>query len=241
MRLSVTVPPPVEPVTLAEIYAHLRLDTTGSPPTNPDDALLQSQIQAAREHVENCTRRAVIQQTLVYRLPYFPTDRLFFLPRRFYDDTLSDQVKPFYIELPKSSPFIGMGDPATSPDTPGVQYYDENNTLRTLDPATYQVSSDAEPARIDLVWGETWPITYERTDAVIITYQAGYAPYTGGSPVATDYRKNVPQSIKNAIKLRVQQLYDPMTPDKYKQLESAIDSMLYSYKVYTFEYGSSNQ
>lgn len=229
MRLSVTVQPPVEPVTLSEIYAHLRLDTTGSPPTNPDDALLQSQIQAAREYCEQATRRAIIQQTLQYKLPYFPTDRVFFLPRRFYDESLTDYVKPYYIELPKSSPLISLDS---------IQYYDQNNALQTLDPAKYQVSNDAEPARIDLIWGETWPWTYERTDAVIITYKAGYMPTYAGSPrVPSDYRANVPQGIKNAIKLRVQQLYDPMTADKYKQLEDAINTMLMPFKVYTFEYG----
>lgn len=228
MRLSVTVQPPVEPITLAEIYAHLRLDATGSPPTNPDDALLMSQIQAAREYAEQLTRRAIIEQTLAYKLPYFPTDRIFFLPRRFYDETLTDYLKPYYIELPKSSPFISLVS---------VQYYDQNDTLQTLDPSFYQVSNDAEPARIDLVYGQIWPWTYERTDAVIITYKAGYMPtFSGSPPVPSDYRANVPQSIKNAIKLRVQQLYDPMTPDKYKQLQCAIEGLLYNFKVYTMSW-----
>jgi len=229
VRLQVTVPPSVEPITLTEVYAHLRLDASGSPPTNPDDALLSSQIQAAREYAEQCTKRAVIQQTLAYRLPYFPTDRLFFQPRRFYDETINSNIQPYYIELPKSSPLISLDS---------IQFYDENNALQTLDTAKYQVSTDAEPARIDLVWGETWPITYERTDAVIITYKAGYMPKPlGTSPQTYDYRASVPESIKNAIKLRVQQLYDPMTPQKYDQLQSAIDSMLYPFKVYTFEWG----
>lgn len=229
MRLSVTVAPPVEPITLAEIYAHLRLDTSGSPPTNPDDALLQSQIQAAREYVEQVTRRGIIQQTVVYKTPYFPTDRIFFLPRRFYDETLTDYVKPYYIELPKSSPLISLDS---------IQYYDQNNVLQTLDPSVYQVAADADPARIDLVWGEIWPWTYERTDACIFTYKVGYAPKPlGTSPQTYDYRANVPQAIKNAIKLRVQQLYDPVTEQKYAQLQAAIDAMLASFKVWTFEYG----
>jgi len=228
VRLQVTVQPPVEPVTLAEIYAHLRLDATGSPPTHPDDALLSSQITAAREWIEQCTRRALVQQTIVFKTPYFPTDRIFFLPRRFYDETLTDYVKPFFIELPKSSPLISLDS---------ITYYDENNVLQTLDPAKYEVSADAEPARIDLIWGETWPITYERTDACIFTYKAGYMPTHTGSPPVYDYRATVPQALKNAIKLKVQQWYDPMTQQKYDQLQAAIDAMVYPFKVYTFEYG----
>lgn len=48
--------PTIEPVTLADVKAHLRLDT-------PDeDALLQAAIVAARVHIEAVTRRCLIRQ-----------------------------------------------------------------------------------------------------------------------------------------------------------------------------------
>ena len=47
--------PTSEPVTLAEAQLHLRLDTAGSPPAHPDDALVQAFISASRESAESYT------------------------------------------------------------------------------------------------------------------------------------------------------------------------------------------
>jgi uncharacterized phiE125 gp8 family phage protein len=50
-----TVQPTAEPVTLAEAQLHLRLDTEGSPPSHPDDTLVQTLISASRENAEQYT------------------------------------------------------------------------------------------------------------------------------------------------------------------------------------------
>jgi uncharacterized phiE125 gp8 family phage protein len=57
MRMIMTVSPTAEPVTLAEAKAHLRVDTSA------DDALITSEISAAREFVERWIRRALPTQT----------------------------------------------------------------------------------------------------------------------------------------------------------------------------------
>jgi uncharacterized phiE125 gp8 family phage protein len=44
--------PSSEPVTLAEAQLHLRLDTVGSPPSHPDDTIVQALISASRENAE---------------------------------------------------------------------------------------------------------------------------------------------------------------------------------------------
>lgn len=61
--LVTITPPAVEPVTLAEAMAHLRIDAPGVGP-HPEEALISALIQAAREHVEAATGRALVTQTL---------------------------------------------------------------------------------------------------------------------------------------------------------------------------------
>lgn len=65
MAVSLLIPPAVEPVTLQEAKDHLRLDT------DAHDAMLQVQIQAAREHVEMFTRRQLVTATYLLTMPVF--------------------------------------------------------------------------------------------------------------------------------------------------------------------------
>jgi len=65
MQVIVTTAPVNEPVSLEEIYDHLRLDAEGSPFEHPLDALLTSQLVPARALVEQHTRRSLMPQTLL--------------------------------------------------------------------------------------------------------------------------------------------------------------------------------
>lgn len=58
-----TVQPTAEPVSLAEAQLHLRLDTSGSPPSHPDDTLVETLITAARENAEQYTGVTISQAT----------------------------------------------------------------------------------------------------------------------------------------------------------------------------------
>ena len=69
-----TSAPAVEPVTLAELRAQLRLVQT------EEDGLLASLIKAAREHVEQVTRRALITQGWRIALDGWPAGRILRLP-----------------------------------------------------------------------------------------------------------------------------------------------------------------
>lgn len=73
MNLTVITRPVLEPVTLAEARAHLRVTNTD------EDTLITSLITAARQWAEEYTRRAFVTQTLEYRIPKF-ADRIY-LPR----------------------------------------------------------------------------------------------------------------------------------------------------------------
>ena len=63
--ISVVTGPAIEPVTLAEAKAHLRMDGADN------DSTINSLIKAAREDVEGDTRRALITQTLDVSYQYF--------------------------------------------------------------------------------------------------------------------------------------------------------------------------
>lgn len=219
MNIVVVTEPTVEPVTLADIYLFLRLDPTGSPDEHPDDTLLTSLIVAARQKVEQVTRRALVPQRLRLILPRFPRSRVFFGGTGMDADDY--EYREACVEL-KRPPLVEFHS---------VTYYDESNVQQTLDAARYFVSEQTLPPKLEVAEGYDWPLTFARADAVQIEYTAGYDPI--GSP-ASDEASGVPDSLKTAIKLEVQLNYDPMTPEQKSAHREAIDRLLASYRVHTF-------
>ena len=70
MTAALITAPALEPVTLADAKAHLRLDS------GDDDALLTAAIAAARVHVEALTRRCLIEQGWRVYLDRWPRRRI---------------------------------------------------------------------------------------------------------------------------------------------------------------------
>ncbi len=68
MPYTVTVPPTEEPVSLEEVKDQLNITEDFT----DDDGLLNGFIVAAREYVENYTRRALLTQTIAARYDCFP-------------------------------------------------------------------------------------------------------------------------------------------------------------------------
>lgn len=68
MPYVLTTPPAVEPVSLVEAKAHLRVDATDL----ESDALITSLIAAARQYVERETNRSLVTQTWRLDLDDFP-------------------------------------------------------------------------------------------------------------------------------------------------------------------------
>jgi len=75
MNLIVITPPEEEPVSVATVKSHARIDHS------QDDALLAVYLQAAREMGEGLARRAFVTQTLRYVVNTWPVDRVLKLPR----------------------------------------------------------------------------------------------------------------------------------------------------------------
>lgn len=124
---------------------------------------ISSLITMAREYVEDVTSRQLMNATWQETLDVFP---------------LSGQVL-----FPSKSPLSSV----TS-----IQYIDDDGDPQTWATADYRVDTSHFTGRITEAFEETYPSTRAVTEAVTLTYIAGY----GG---ATD----VPQKFRHAIKMLV--------------------------------------
>lgn len=70
-NVHVIARPGVEPVSLEQALAHLRLDAYDSPPSHPDEPLVEALITAARETAENYLNARIAGWELELRLPGF--------------------------------------------------------------------------------------------------------------------------------------------------------------------------
>ncbi len=82
-------------------------------------------------------------------------------------------------------------------DVDSVTYIDTAGMQQTLDPAVYEVYPYAEPARLHLAVGASWPAVQPRQAAAVITYTAGYQ--------TTD---EVPAPLKQWMLLAIGALYE---------------------------------
>ncbi len=225
MKITVVTPPPFEPVTLASVMEHLRWDADNdSPAQYPLQTLVEGYITTAREYAERVTRRALVQQTLRITLRGFPSMRVRFGGR--YDDDDDIFLRPGKIELPRP-PFIALLH---------VKYLDSTETLQTLASSNYYVDSESDIVP-QLVFRDTFDpgiACTTRQDAVRIEWQAGYDPGSDSPLTQEAAAANVPQSIKDAIKLQVQLLADRFDPNERAELERARDALLNGFKVHTY-------
>lgn len=161
-----------------------------------DDAIIGHYVSAATEMVDaeyGELGRALITQSWSLTMPIFPTCGRFDLP-----------VSPVQ-------------------SVTSIAYYDSDNTEQTLSVDAYRMTVLPDRARVDLVAGYSWPATYDRADAVIVTYVAGY----GG---ATD----VPGGIRQAIRLTAAHWYENRAAASEMKLENApmgVRYLLSKYRV----------
>ena len=146
MTHTLITAPSTEPVTIAEARAHLRLDTSGSPPSHPDDALVTALITAARQHIESVTGRALITQTWELR---------------------ADQFIDGY-ELPKA-PAASITS-VTYIDLAGATQTLSSTQYELIADA----GPNAQPGRLIPTYLAIWPSSRGHVDDVRIRYVAGY-------------------------------------------------------------------
>lgn len=112
MTAALITGPALEPVTLEEAKAHLRIDG------DDDDAWITQAIVTARRHVENTTRRVLIEQEWRLWLDAWPETGVLRVP---------------------VVPLIAID---------AITVYDADGDPEVLDPETYVVDKASAPARI---------------------------------------------------------------------------------------------
>lgn len=173
--LTLTSPPQVEPVAIADVKDVLGLSTTA------DDTMLTAFVLAAREACEKHTGRALITQTWRLSLDHLPGEQTqwWYGVREMPVSELYGQPKPMYVpRWPLQS-------------VSSVVLYDWDDSATTVDSSIYYVDTAQEPGRVLLRYGKVWPqVTLRVANGVEIKFVAGYGD------AATD----VPQPLREGIK-----------------------------------------
>lgn len=158
MRLQLVTAPIVEPVSLAELKLHSRLDLADA----TEDALLTRLITAARLHVETLTGRALCTQTWRYSLKEWPASLRLVLPR----PPLQSVTSVTYLDADGVTQTMSAGDYRV--------YGAETAPVKT---------AYGPPGEVWLRSAKSWPTaSLEQGPAITVEYVAGYG---GASDVPT--------------------------------------------------------
>ena len=172
-----TTQPAVEPVTAAELDTHLRGD--GVLAANEGN-LLETLITAAREYVEEFTRRALITQTWTLVMDHWPKS-----PRELgwwdgvREGSLTESASAS-VELPMS--------PLQS--VTSITTYSQDNSSTVFASNNYFLDTNATPGQVILNTGTVWPIFTRTRNGIEIVYVAGYG----------DEATDVPGALRIAIR-----------------------------------------
>ncbi|MBR8344656.1 head-tail connector protein [Burkholderia ambifaria] len=143
-----TVPPAIEPITLAAAKLHLRVDISD------DDSLITALIAAARQFAESLTGRSFVTQTWQLTLDYFP---ICIALERGVVQRINSIT---YRDMSGTIQTVAFDAPAS-----GIQRSTDGNIVADL---------TALPARIAPAFGRIWPIPMPEIGAVTVNYTAGY-------------------------------------------------------------------
>ncbi len=134
-----------------------------------EDALITALVKAVEADFERQTNRALMRGTYLFTTSQFAPDSA---------GLISINKCPLH-------------------EVSQIIYFDANGQQQTLGTSVYRVNALAEPWHIELKQGQSWPATDARTDAVQVTFTAGYA-------AAAD----VPADYIAAMKLLLGHLYE---------------------------------
>ena len=143
-KLKLITPPTQDILTLEEVRLHLRLDADGSPPSHPDDEMLEALIQAATNDLDaqdGYLGRALCTQTW-----------------DLYLDAWEDQI---YLPFPPLQSITS------------IKYTPPTGAQQTLSSSVYQLV-EGIPSSIILAVDQSWPDLKDTQDVIVIRFVCGY-------------------------------------------------------------------
>ena len=216
---TVVVPPTVEPISLAEARAFLRIDVAGFPSDDhTQDSLIQSFISGARQWIELETDHAIGIQTIVTAAMSFyhlgADVNAGYLGYGFESDLFGyrGQYGPaFGIRLPHG--------PIRS--IVSVKYLTHDGQDLTVDPTIYKVTQ-LHPQRLVLTRGSMWPPGASlEPESVRIRYVAGYvANVFAGASTTEAFADNYADDYSGSAVLTA-----PPAPDPYPLPDNLVAAM----------------
>lgn len=140
--------PVKEPVSIAEVRQHIRVDAPADSGENTkQENEITLMIRAARHFVEKTTGRTIHQQTLEWVLDVWPSDN--------------------FIALRRATPLVSI----TS-----LKYKDKDGVESTVATTEYIADTDSTPGRLVLAYGKSWPsATLYPVHPIRARYVAGIA------------------------------------------------------------------
>lgn len=109
-----------------------------------------------------------------------------------------------------------------------IKYIDALGVQQTLSTSMYRADTDTDPARITPAYNEVWPVTHPVTNAVEITYVAGYG----------DSASDVPQSIRQAMLMLLAHWDENRSGVNVGNIVNtmpyAVDALLMPYKLWMY-------
>lgn len=145
MSLTLISAPAVEPLFLAEVKNHLRVEEDQL----EDDALIVALMETARTYFEGrhgILNQALITQTWEWTLDCFPR----------------------YATMPMRVPLPPLQSVSS------ITYVDTAGDTSTWSASNYRVDTASQPGRITPAYGEIYPSARNVTNAITVRFVAGY-------------------------------------------------------------------
>lgn len=202
--------PALEPVSIADLKAQLRIDGTS------EDAELSLYITAAREQIEELTGRALITQSWRLTLDQWPGSR-----RVWWDGVQQGAIG----DIEGAHAFNAVQIPRYRLQAiDAIRVFNEDGAASAVSVSDFVVDTEQEPGRLVLRSGAVWPVALQTANAVEIDYTAGYG----------DTQADVPAGLRLAILQMAASAYqhrgdDCSMADAFRMSGAA--SMVQAYRV----------